>query len=103
MALAGQRADLAERHRPPGGGPAAFATSISSATPDPNAHDLDSDTRSLASVVLATRQPPFTGPTTQSSGTKTSSRNTWLNSESPVISRSGRTSTPGADMSTGST
>ena len=27
------------------------------------------DTRSLASVVRARRHPPFTGPTTQSSGT----------------------------------
>ena len=33
-------------------------------------------------------------------GTNTSSRNTSLNSESPVICRSGRTSTPGACMST---
>ena len=33
-----------------------------------------------------------------SSGTKTSSRNTSLNSDSPVIWRKGRTSTPGASM-----
>ena len=35
-------------------------------------------------------------PTRQSSGTNTSSRKTSLNSASPVISRSGRTSMPGA-------
>ena len=62
---------------------------------EPNVHDCDSDTRSLASVVRATRQPPLTSPTTQSSGTNTSSRKTSLKSASPVISRSGRTSTPG--------
>ena len=50
--------------------------------------------RSLASVVLATRQPACSGPMRFSTGTATSSRNTSLNSRSPVIWRSGRTSTP---------
>ena len=39
-------------------------------------------------------------PTTQSSGTKHSSKNTSVNSASPVISRSGRISMPGEVMST---
>ena len=47
-------------------------------------------TRSLARVVRASGQPPSTSPTTQSSGTKTPSRKTSLNSASPVSSRSGR-------------
>ena len=80
---------------PSGGSAAALATLSISGTPDPKVHVCDSDTRSFASVVLATRQPPLTSPTTQSSGTNTSSRKTWLKRESPVISRSGRTSTPG--------
>ena len=50
--------------------------------------------RSLASVVLATRQPSCSGPMRFSTGTSTSSRKTSLNSLSPVIWRSGRTSTP---------
>ena len=58
------------------------------------------DTRSLARVVRARRQPPFTAPTTQSSGTKTSVKNTSLNMAAPVISRSGRTSMPSLCMST---
>ena len=56
-------------------------------------------TRSLARVVRASGQPPFTSPTTQSSGTKTSSRKTSLNSASPVSSRSGRIVIPGVAMS----
>ncbi|CNM68723.1 Uncharacterised protein [Mycobacterium tuberculosis] len=56
--------------------------------------------RSLASVVRASRQPSLTVPTTISSGTNTLSRKTSLNSESPVISRSGRISMPGDFMST---
>ena len=51
-------------------------------------------------MLRATFQPPLTSPTTQSSGTNTLSRKTSLNSASPVISRSGRTSMPGEDMST---
>src|SRR5690606_2530635 len=56
--------------------------------------------RSFISVVSATRQPPSTSPRRWSSGTRTSSRKTSLNSAPPLICRSGRTSTPGADMST---
>ena len=55
--------------------------------------------RSWVSVDDDTRQPSFTAPITQSSGTKTSSRNTSLKSDSPVICFSGRTSTPSARMS----
>ena len=42
------------------------------------------DTLSLPSVARATVQPPLTGPTTSSSGTKTSLKKTSLNSECPV-------------------
>ena len=48
----------------------------------------------MASVVLAMRQPSFSGPIRLSTGTSTPSRKTSLNSLSPVIWRSGRTSTP---------
>ena len=47
--------------------------------------------------------PPFTGPTTSSSDTNTSSKNTSLNSAWPVASRNGRMSTPGACRSITST
>jgi len=47
------------------------------------------------SVVMATRQPSPTGPSRHASGTRAFSKNTSLNSASPVICRSGRTSTPG--------
>ena len=57
------------------------------------------DTLSLPSVARATVQPPSTGPTTSSSGTNTSLKNTSLNSELPVVIFSGRTSTPSACMS----
>ncbi|CFR96012.1 Uncharacterised protein [Mycobacterium tuberculosis] len=66
----------------------------------PSAVPVAIATRSLASVVRASRQPSFTAPTTISSGTNTLSRKTSLNSESPVISRSGRISIPGVVMST---
>src|SRR4029077_11725352 len=56
--------------------------------------------RSCASVVLATTHPLFRSPTSWSSGTYTSSRNTSLNSASPVSCTSGRTSMPGDCMST---
>jgi hypothetical protein len=56
-------------------------------------------TRSFISVVCATRQPSPTSPSRWASGIHTSVRNTSLNSASPVIWRSGRTSTPGAVMS----
>ena len=42
------------------------------------------DTLSLPSVARATVQPPLTGPTTSSSGTKTSLKKTSLNSDCPV-------------------
>ncbi|HEV8566863.1 MAG TPA: hypothetical protein VGQ92_07155 [Actinoplanes sp.] len=56
-------------------------------------------TRSFISVVRATRQPSPTSPRRRESCSRTSVRNTSLNSASPVICRSGRTSTPGAVMS----
>lgn len=56
-------------------------------------------TRSLPRVARATVQPWLGVPTTSASGTKTSEKNTSLNSESPVVCRSGRTSTPGCFMS----
>ena len=56
-------------------------------------------TLSLLSVARATVQPPSTGPTTSSSGTKTSLKNTSLKSELPVGIFSGRTSTPSPCMS----
>jgi hypothetical protein len=56
-------------------------------------------TRSLAKVARASRQPSLTGPRTQSSGTNTSSRNTSFSIGSPVMARSGRTTTPGVVMS----
>ena len=56
-------------------------------------------TRSFPRVARATRHPSLTGPTTSSSGTNTSSRNTSLKSFSPVISVNGLTRTPAAFMS----
>ena len=75
-------------------GRAATRSSTASSAP-PNAESDDSDTRSLAKVVRASFQPPSISPTTQSSGTKQSSKKTSLNRAAPVISRSGRTSMPG--------
>ena len=57
-------------------------------------------TLSLPSVPRATVHPPSTGPTTSSSGTNTSLKNTSLNSAPPFTMRSGRISTPSACMST---
>ncbi len=51
--------------------------------------------RSCSSVVIATCQPPPISPSTFSCGTSTSVKKISLNSDSPVIWRSGRTSTPG--------
>ncbi len=45
----------------------------------------ESETRSFMSVVIATRQPSPSGPTRIESGTRTLSKNTSLNSASPVI------------------
>ena len=50
-------------------------------------------------MVRATPQPSFTLPTTLEAGTRTFSRNTSLNSASPVICRSGRMVMPGDFMS----
>ena len=58
------------------------------------------DTRSFMSVVSDTRQPSPGLPSISLSGMRVSVKNTSLNSASPVIWRSGRTSTPGACMST---
>ena len=57
-------------------------------------------TRSFMSVVSDTRQPSPGLPSVSAAGTRASVKNTSLNSASPVIWRSGRTSTPGACMST---
>ena len=53
-----------------------------------------SPARSCISVVIATRQPLSTPPTTFSTGIRASSMNSSLNSASPVIWTSGRISTP---------
>ena len=55
--------------------------------------------RSFMRVVSDTRQPSPTAPMRAASGTRTSVMYTSLNSASPVIWRSGRTSTPGECMS----
>ena len=57
------------------------------------------DTRSFISVAVETCQPWPIAPIRSASGIRTSVRKTSLNSASPVIWRSGRTSTPGAVMS----
>jgi len=59
----------------------------------------ESATRSFMRVVIATCQPWPSSPTRIESGMRTSSMKTSLNSASPVICTSGRTSTPGACMS----
>jgi hypothetical protein len=51
------------------------------------------------SVVIATFQPLPTPPTTSAVPTRAPSRNSSLNSASPVIWRSGRTCTPSCSMS----
>jgi hypothetical protein len=56
--------------------------------------------RSLVSVAIATDQPSCSGPSSESAGMRTSSRNTSSNSEPPVICRNGRTSTPGLAIGT---
>lgn len=73
-------------------------SSRSSATgPMPHrAPPLDSDTRSLPRVTLASDQPWLTSPTRFSAGMRTSVRNTSLKVCAPVISMIGRTSMPGA-------
>ena len=56
--------------------------------------------RSFMSVVIETRQPSPTSPIRSASAMRASVKYTSLNSASPVIWRRGRTSTPGACMST---
>jgi len=56
--------------------------------------------RSCSSVVIATCQPWPSSPSRFDTGTSTSLKKISLNSASPVIWRSGRTSTPGECMST---
>ena len=58
------------------------------------------ETRSFISVVTATRHPSPSFPRRAVSGIRASVKKTSLNSASPVIWKSGRTSTPGAFMST---
>jgi hypothetical protein len=58
------------------------------------------ETRSFISVVSDTRQPSPGFPRISAFGMRVSVKYTSLNSASPVIWRSGRTSTPGACMST---
>ena len=60
---------------------------------------LPSPARSAASVVLATAQPLLSPPIMFASGTRAPSRKTSLNIARPVISRSGRISTPGWSIS----
>ena len=69
-------------------------------SPPPPAEPPPIEARSFMSVVKATVQPSLTSPSRWSSGTRTSLKNTSLNEAPPVIWRSGRTSTPGACMST---
>ncbi len=47
---------------------------------------------------MATRQPSFSSPTRLATGTRTSSKNTSLNSSEPAMVRSGRMSMPGVSM-----
>ncbi|MCY1373209.1 hypothetical protein D9M69_604690 [compost metagenome] len=56
--------------------------------------------RSKLAAAIARRQPPFSSPTSASSGTFTSSKKTSLKSDSPVIWRMDSTRTPGLFMST---
>ena len=82
--------------RSPASGPPRSASASSSSTPRPARSRRPSRPARWPAWCgpAASRRP--SSPTTQSSGTNTSSRNTSLNSASPVISRSGRTSMPGA-------
>jgi hypothetical protein len=67
-----------------------------STPPDPGPEII---CRSPPSVVRATSHPRPSGPIRCESGTRALSRNTSLNSASPLSWRSGRTSTPGWCMS----
>jgi hypothetical protein len=58
----------------------------------------DSDTRSLASVTRASRQPSPSSPTSISAGMRTSSKNTWLNEWAVVASMMGVIERPGRSV-----
>ena len=77
-------------------------SSISRAVPAPPAPPPPPPmaARSFMRVVRATAHPPFTSPRRWVSGMRTSVKKTSLNDAPPVIWRRGRTSTPGARMST---
>ena len=75
--------------------PPSARSDTSASSPPPNIEWPVIATRSLARVPTATFQPSVGEPTRNSSGMKTSSRKTSLNSASPVSSRSGRTVMPG--------
>ena len=82
------------------GAPTCVASSVSMRTgltallaaPEPT------EARSDISVVRTARHPLPGSPTRLASGTRTSVRKTSLNSASPVICLSGRTSTPGVSI-----
>ena len=76
-------------------GPSRARPASGSATSSPAVSAKPSVPRSCRSVVIATCQPPPISPRTFSSGTSTPVKKISLNSASPVIWRSGRTSTPG--------
>src|SRR5215475_2519763 len=78
----------------------ANATSRSSAVRRLMWRIMVSTSRSWARVVMATLHPSLTLPTTLAAGTRTFSRNTSLNSASPVICRRGRMVMPGVFMPT---
>jgi hypothetical protein len=54
--------------------------------------------RSKLNVTMATRHPSSSGPTRLATGTRTSSRNTSLNSVDPAMVRNGRISMPGLSI-----
>ena len=78
----------------------ASAISLRTATSSVAESAKPSVPRSCSSVVIATCQPSPTPPRMFSFGTWTSVKKISLNSGWPVICTSGRTSTPGACMST---
>ncbi len=58
----------------------------------------DNDTRSLASVTRARRQPSPSAPTSRSAGSRTSSKNTWLKECAVVGSMIGDIEMPGRSV-----
>ena len=78
------------------GGPAFQRSDAAAIGPPPRGQRLPPiETRSFIRVTMAPRQPSPTSPRRSASGMRTSVKKTSLNSASPVIWRSGRTSTPG--------